>query len=156
MKNSNKEIPNLYDLLGVNRGATTDEIKSSYERLVREYSDKYRGKPEIDIYLNALFDAYTVLKDPAGRSKYNATLPKEKISFFPRKKKEITPNNFLDKSPTFTQLLDFDWEELEEKIDPIKNETPEQKKAFWDAIGFKTIIIMVFLILLIVLFWALK
>lgn len=156
MKNSTKGIPNLYDLLGVNRNATSEEIKKSYEQLVMEYSDKYRGKPEIDLYLNALFDAYMILKDPDKRNKYNSTLPKKKFSFFPQKKKEINPNNFLDKSPTFTQLLEFNWEDLEEKIDPIKNETPEQKKAFWDALGFKAIVIMVFLILLIVLFWALK
>jgi len=155
-----KNNPTLYDILRVSKNAPPEVIKKSYESLVMEYADKYRGRSDVDLYLNTLFDAYSVLKDPERRRKYDLHLPKENIAFwkkmFQNKQEPISPKDFAEKSPTFTQLLDFDWEALEPPINPIKNETPEKRKAFWDALGFKVIILLLFLILMVLVFWASK
>ena len=157
----NMNLPDYYAILQVKPDDDTDTIKKSYERLVMHYADKYAGNPDVQAHLNLLMDAFTVLKDPQQRRQYDQIRPQTlknrrsnsgfwtKIMRFFGKKKQPPPNVIsIQKAPTFTQLLDFDWDALEEK--PV--ETPEKRKAFYDELKFKLVIVLLFLILM-VLVW---
>jgi curved DNA-binding protein CbpA len=64
-----------YTLLGVNRDATVDDIRSAYRRLARQYHpDLNRGTTKLGSRFQAIAQAYAVLGSPALRSKYDLTL----------------------------------------------------------------------------------
>jgi molecular chaperone DnaJ len=58
-----------YEILGVGKGASADEIKKAYRRLaVQHHPDKEGGSEEKFKELN---EAYEVLKDPSKRQRYD-------------------------------------------------------------------------------------
>ena len=63
----------LYDTLGVSRGATAEEIKRAYRRRARElHPDANPGDPTAEARFKELARAYAVLSDPARRRNYDA------------------------------------------------------------------------------------
>ena len=63
----------LYDALGVSRGASQDEIKKAYRKLVREHHpDKNPGDKEAEERFKEIQGAYDVLSDPEKRKQYDA------------------------------------------------------------------------------------
>ncbi len=64
--------PDLYDLLGVERGADAATIKRAYRDLARQYHpDVTGGDPEKTERFKAISAAYEVLTDPARREQYD-------------------------------------------------------------------------------------
>jgi len=61
------DTSNHYEVLGVSRDATLDEITSAYRMLVRRYADQ---KPQFD----AVTAAYMILADALSREKYDTDL----------------------------------------------------------------------------------
>ena len=60
---------NYYEILGINKSASDDEIKKAYRKLAKEYHpDTGAGDPEKMRILN---DAYAVLGDPDKRAGYD-------------------------------------------------------------------------------------
>ena len=60
-----------YEVLQVQRNASTEEIKKSYRRLAREYHpDANPDDPEAEEKFKEVAFAYEVLSDPDKRSKY--------------------------------------------------------------------------------------
>ena len=58
----------LYDALGISRGASQDEIKKAYRKLVRQYHpDKNPGDEEAEERFKEIQGAYDVLSDPEKR-----------------------------------------------------------------------------------------
>jgi curved DNA-binding protein len=60
-----------YAVMGVDRGATQDEIKRAYRRLARKYHPDVSKEPDAEARFKELGEAYEVLKDPEKRAAYD-------------------------------------------------------------------------------------
>jgi len=60
-----------YAIMGVERGATQDEIKRSYRRLARKYHPDVSKEPDAEARFKEVGEAYEVLKDPEKRAAYD-------------------------------------------------------------------------------------
>jgi curved DNA-binding protein CbpA len=151
--------PNYYEILHISPQASATEIEAAFKRLAQRYSED--SNPTAEKNLNLVLDAYRTLSAPERRAAYDQAFfqahPQQRISFWQRLFKSLSFSKPANKGypagqegPTFTQLLDFDWEALEEPTP----QTPAKRKAFWDEVSFKVIIILLFLILIVLLYWA--
>src|SRR3982751_2235957 len=61
-----------YATLGVERGATADEIKKAYRRLAQKYHPDVSKEPEAEARFKDIAEAYQTLKDPEKRAAYDA------------------------------------------------------------------------------------
>lgn len=63
---------NYYEVLGVDRGASADEIKKAYRRLARKYHpDVNKDDPQAAEKFKEISAAYAVLSDPEKRAAYD-------------------------------------------------------------------------------------
>ena len=61
-----------YDVLGVERGATEEQIKKAYRKLALEYHpDKNPGNKQAEERFKEVAEAYEVLRDASKRSRYD-------------------------------------------------------------------------------------
>jgi molecular chaperone DnaJ len=65
-------VSDLYDILGVGRDATQDDIKSAYRKLAREHHPDVNGAPEAEERFKEIAGAYEILSDPEKRQRYDA------------------------------------------------------------------------------------
>jgi molecular chaperone DnaJ len=68
MSNSTKDY---YEILGVSRNATQDEIKSAYRKLALQYHPDRNKSPEAEGRFREVSEAYAVLADQEKRSQYD-------------------------------------------------------------------------------------
>ncbi|MEL0317358.1 MAG: DnaJ domain-containing protein, partial [Aquiluna sp.] len=60
-----------YEVLGLSRDATADDIKKSYRRLARELHPDINPAPEAQDRFKQVTHAYEVLSDPQTRAQYD-------------------------------------------------------------------------------------
>ena len=61
-----------YAALGVERGATADDIKKAYRRLAQKYHPDVSKEPDAEAKFKEVAEAYGTLKDPEKRAAYDA------------------------------------------------------------------------------------
>ncbi|MEK7773157.1 MAG: molecular chaperone DnaJ [Deltaproteobacteria bacterium] len=66
------EEKDYYRILGVDRGASDEDLKKAYRRLAHEFHpDKHSGDKEKEEKFKLINEAYESLKDPAKRARYD-------------------------------------------------------------------------------------
>ncbi|MDQ1735637.1 MAG: curved DNA-binding protein, partial [Pseudonocardiales bacterium] len=62
----------FYEILGVSRSASQDEIQRAYRKLARQYHPDVNKDPEAEERFKEISEAYDVLSDPDTRKRYDA------------------------------------------------------------------------------------
>jgi curved DNA-binding protein len=65
------EYKDYYDIMGVERDATPDELKRSYRKLARKYHPDVSQEADAETKFKEVGEAYEVLKDPEKRAAYD-------------------------------------------------------------------------------------
>src|SRR5260370_2057756 len=62
----------FYEILGVSRNASQDEIQQAYRKLARTYHPDVNSDPGAEDRFKDISEAYAVLSDPQTRRRYDA------------------------------------------------------------------------------------
>jgi curved DNA-binding protein len=65
------DFKDYYEIMGVDRKATQDDIKRAYRKLARKYHPDVSKEPDAEVRFKELGEAYEVLKDPEKRAAYD-------------------------------------------------------------------------------------
>ena len=65
------EYKDYYQIIGVPRDATQDDIKRAYRKLARKYHPDVSKEPEAEARFKEIGEAYEVLKYPEKRTAYD-------------------------------------------------------------------------------------
>ncbi len=65
------EFKDYYQILGLERGASQDDIKKAYRRLARRYHPDVSEEADAETRFKEVGEAYEVLKDPEKRAAYD-------------------------------------------------------------------------------------
>ena len=64
-------MADYYDLLGLDRGASQDDIKKAYRKIARELHPDVNPDPEVQNKFKEVTAAYDTLSDPQKRQQYD-------------------------------------------------------------------------------------
>jgi molecular chaperone DnaJ len=64
-------VRDLYEILGVGRTATVEDIRKAYRKLAREHHPDVNGDPTAEARFKEVAGAYEILSDPDKRARYD-------------------------------------------------------------------------------------
>ena len=65
------QYKDYYDILGVGREASQDDIRKAYRKLAKQYHPDVSKEKNADARYREINEAHEVLKDPDKRAKYD-------------------------------------------------------------------------------------
>jgi curved DNA-binding protein len=65
------EFKDYYEILGVQRKATVDDVRQAYRKLARQYHPDVSKEADAESRMRDINEAYDVLRDPAKRTAYD-------------------------------------------------------------------------------------
>ncbi|WP_298611878.1 DnaJ C-terminal domain-containing protein [uncultured Thiothrix sp.] len=87
-----------YQVLGISRGASTEDIKLAYRRLARKYHPDVSQLPGAEEHFKAVNEAYDTLSDSSKRRKYEQQQTTNTTTHHETTAKEATPTRKVDVS----------------------------------------------------------
>ena len=60
-----------YELLGLNKGASVEEVKKAYKQLAKKYHPDVSKEPNAEEKFKEIMEAYSVLSDPTKKANYD-------------------------------------------------------------------------------------
>ncbi|MEN3033708.1 MAG: DnaJ domain-containing protein, partial [Aquificaceae bacterium] len=109
-----------YEVLGVSRNASIEDIKKAYRRLARQYHPDFNKDPDAQEKFKEINEAYQVLSDPEKRKLYD----KFGHSAFSAGGAGASTENIQDFSSIFDELLrGFGFEDIFERATRSKKQS---------------------------------
>lgn len=108
---------NYYDILGVDRKSSADEIKAAYRKLAMEcHPDRNPGNTEAENKFKQISAAYSELSDPKKRAMYDSTLDVNRTfakdsNHWGKPNPAWAKNSFFD----FDQFVDIFYQQAEQE-----------------------------------------
>jgi len=122
---------NLYDILGVHKNSTPEEIKTAYRNLAKiHHPDKGGSKEEF----SRIQMAYDVLSDTERRAKYDSTGETEKERGFEEQFFGFVASQII---PIIEKADNLDFDLMKEAKDHIKGLIRIGKKNIYELMGKK-------------------
>lgn len=75
-------MPNYYEILGIDKNATHEELKKAYRTLSKKYHPDLNDSPEAEKKFKEINEAYRTLSNPEKRKVYDMTLENPKSDNF--------------------------------------------------------------------------
>ena len=95
-----------YEVLGISRTASKDEIKSAFRRLAREYHPDVNDNPDAEEKFKEINEAYGVLSDDEKRAAYDR-FGHQGVKGFNGGGMGFDPNDFPDFADIFGEMFGF-------------------------------------------------
>lgn len=67
-----EQLPDYYNILGVHRNASKDDIKTAFRQLVKQYHPDANPNTDTTSQFQTINKAYQILSDPQNRKTYNS------------------------------------------------------------------------------------
>ncbi|KTC70263.1 DNA-binding protein DnaJ [Legionella birminghamensis] len=109
------DFKDYYQIMGLDRNASQEEIKQTYRKLARKYHPDVSKDPKAEDKFKELGEAYDVLKDPEKRAKY------DKYGQYWKQQSEAHQQYGQDYQPQYqyTGQSDFDPADFEDFLSSI-------------------------------------
>lgn len=143
------DIKNYYQMLGVAKTATEEEIKTAFRKLAKKYHpDAHPGDVECEKKFREINEAYSVLGDAEQRKKYDEELPGAKSAKKTGQEKQSARRqgnsqevDFENIHQSFASFFGFDPREKkitnEEKLNPKAANPLDTTDLFEHFMGIK-------------------
>jgi len=141
------ELPNYYDILGIPPDADMARIELAFRQKADAYNPAIH--PEHDAHFQLILDAYSALKNPESRAIHDQRL-KQAGLYRARRPRQTEPLTKAASTPTLTELMNFDWEALDEA------EKKRQAADFRQEVSFKLLVILAFIGLISLIWFLIK